>query len=125
MIRFIGIALLCAAATVFLHGTGSAVAKFLPIAGGVLILAFAFSSLGGSVSAIGELASGTAVSEYTGTLIRALGIGYVSELTADVCRTCGAETAGNSILTLGKAELAVLACPLLLKLLGTASSLIS
>lgn len=125
MIKFFGIAILCAAATAFLRESKSPISRFLPLAGGICIVAYAVSSVGESIKTIGSLAEGTAVSEYTGTLIRALGIGYASEITADVCRGCGAESAASSILLLGRAELVVLACPLLIRLLNAASSIIA
>lgn len=125
MFKLIGVALLCAAATVFLRETGSPVTRFVPLAGSVLILTLAFSSLGKSLYELTELLSGTAVSEYAGTLLRALGIGYAAELTSDVCRSCGADSAASSILLLGKAELVSLACPLLVRLLDAASSMIA
>lgn len=124
MIKFIGIAILCAAATAFLRESKSPLYWILPTVGGVCILAYAVSSVGRSVETISELASGTAVSDYVGTLLRALGIGYASEMTADVCRGCGADQPANSILLLGRAELVALACPLLVRLLDAASSLI-
>lgn len=125
MLKFLGIAILCAAATVFLRESESPLSRLLPVAGGICILVFAFSSLGGSVRKISELAEGTAVSEYSETLMRALGIGYAAELTADVCRSCSAESAASAIILLGKAELAALACPLLIRLLGAALSILA
>lgn len=124
MLRFFGIAILCAAATAFLRETKSPLYRMLPAVGGVCILAYAVSSVGQSVTALEGLAEGTAVSDYVGTLLRALGIGYASELTADVCRSCGADQPANSILLLGRAELVALACPLLAELLGAAASVL-
>lgn len=124
MIKYMGIAVLCAAATVFLRETKSPLARFIPLCGSLCILVYAAVSLRGSVSAIESLADGTVVSEYTGTLLRALGIGYTAELTADVCRGCGADSVSSAILTMGRVELAALACPLLLNLLSAASSVL-
>ncbi len=125
MLRFLGIAILSAAATVFLRETKSPLTRFLPAAGGVLILAYAIKVLGGTVESLNNMAAGTVVSEYAGTLMRALGIGYAAELTADVCRGCDAESAASAIMILGRAELALLACPLLIRLLDAASSLLT
>ncbi len=124
MLKFIGIAILCAAATLLLRESGSPLSRFLPVAAGIFILAFAFSVLEEPISKLTSLTDGTAVSEYMGTLLRALGIGYAAELTSDVCRSCGAEPAASAILMLGKAELAALAFPLLARLLDAAASIL-
>ncbi len=125
MLKFIGIALLCAAATALLRGTGSSVHTYLPVLGGICIFIYAIGRLGGPARSLYELSEGSAVSEYVGTLLRALGIGYASEMTADVCRGCGAEQPASAILLLGRAELVVLACPLLIRLLDAASSVMT
>lgn len=124
MVKFFGIAILCAAATLLLREAKSPLSRLLPLAGCICILAYAISSVGKSAETLNGLADGTAVSEYTGTLLRAIGIGYASELTANVCRGCGADTVASSILLLGRAELVVLACPLLIRLLDAATSII-
>lgn len=125
MLKAVGVCVLCAAMTVFLHETKSPLSRLFPLAASICVLIFAVSKLGECVGSVGALAEGTAVSGYTGTLLRAVGIGYVAELTADVCRGCGADAAASAVIMLGRAELAVLCCPLLVSLLEAASSVIS
>ncbi len=123
MIKYIGIAVLCAVATALLRESKSPVHVLLPTAGTVCILVYALGSLGQSVELMSSLADNTAVSEYVETLVRAVGIGYATELTADVCRGCGASEPASAILLFGRAELAAMCCPLLLKLLNSAAAL--
>lgn len=124
MLRLFGIGVLCAAATVILREVKSPVSRFLPLLGCLVISLYAVAELADGASAVAKLAEGTAVSEYIGTLMRAVGIGYAAELSADVCRGCGADSTASAILLLGRTELVALACPLLLSLLSTASSLL-
>ena len=119
MLKFCGIALLCAAAASLLQGTKSPLYTYLPLLGGICITIYAFGRLGETLSPLRSM------SENAGTLLRALGIGYAAELTADVCRGCGAERSASAILLLGRAELVLLACPLLVRLLDSALSVLS
>ena len=125
MLKFCGIALLCAAAASLLQGTKSPLYTFLPLLGGICITIYAFGRLGETLSPLRSMSENTEMSGYAGTLLRALGIGYAAELTADVCRGCGAERSASAILLLGRAELVLLACPLLVRLLDSALSVLS
>ncbi len=124
MTRILGIAVICAAATLILKESKSSVWQLLPLAGGACIVVYALVSLGSSVDELYKLTSGTALSEYAGTLTRAVGIGYASTLTADVCRGCGADAPASAIIMLGRAELLALCCPLIARLMTAASSLL-
>lgn len=124
MLKLFGIGIICAAATALLRETKSPLCTFLPLAGCLCLFIYAVSRLAGGITALENLVEGTAAAEYAETLVRAVGIGYTAELTADVCKSSGAEPVASSIILLGRAELVVLACPLLVRLLETASSVI-
>lgn len=123
MIKLCGLALLAAAATVVLNGVNSAVSKLIPAGAAVILLISAAVDVSPVVSGLLDKLPSAELSPYVTTLLRALGIAYVTELTSDVCRTCGADSAALGISFAGRAELTVIAAAFLYELLSLSLSL--
>ena len=51
-------------------------------------------------------------SAYAGTVLRALGIAYLTSIAAELSRSCGEQSVGSHIETAGKLEILVLSVPL-------------
>ncbi len=117
MIKYFGIAILCAAATALLRETKSPLYWVLPASCAVCLFLCVSGSVRESVISLQKLVEDTMVADYMDTLLRAVGIGYASEMTADICRGCGAEQISSSILLLCRVELIILSLPLLTELM--------
>ncbi len=123
MIKLCGLSLLAAAATVILHGVNSTISKLISAGAAVILLIYAASSVTPVIDELYGKFSSSQLSPYVITLMRALGIAYITELTSDICRTCGADNAAVGISVAGRAELTVIAAAFLFELLSLSLSL--
>lgn len=124
MIRYVGIALLAAAATAVLAEAKSPLSKYIPIGAILLLFAAAITEIVPIITEFSSLLEDNSSSVYTSTLLRALGIAYATELTGDICRASGAEAAAVGISVIGRAELTIIAAGFLFELLKLAASLL-
>ena len=125
MIKLCGIALFAGIAAIILSGSDNRMSKLLSLAAALILLITAINSISPVISELSSLISSISsseLSEYAATLLRALGIAYATELTSEVCRTCGADSTAVGISIVGRAELAVIAAGFLFKLLSLSLS---
>ena len=73
---------------------------------------------------IDDISKNTAVYVYIPTLIKALGIAFAVQITADVCNDAQESTLANRITLFGKAQILVLSLPLIKNLFSLCESLI-
>ncbi|MBQ8545905.1 MAG: stage III sporulation AC/AD family protein [Clostridia bacterium] len=76
------------------------------------------------LSFIEEISRNTAVYNYIPTLIKALGIAFAVQITADVCNDAQEGSLANRIILFGKAEILVLSLPLIKNLFSLCENLI-
>ncbi|MHB1153585.1 MAG: SpoIIIAC/SpoIIIAD family protein [Eubacteriales bacterium] len=69
---------------------------------------------------ISEITSDSLLEPYAGTLLKALGVGLITQTTAEVCRDSGETAVAGKVELLGKAEILLLSLPLLRELLSVA-----
>lgn len=63
-------------------------------------------------------------SEYTTILLKALGIGYITQISSDLCRDCGENSIAFGIESVGKTEIIILALPLINKIIELSGELV-
>ena len=66
----------------------------------------------------------SSVSEYAETLLKCLGIGYMTSFCASICRDCSENGLADGVETLGKIEILILALPLIENIIGGANELL-
>lgn len=76
------------------------------------------------LSFVDEISKNTAVYNYIPTLIKALGIAFAVQITADVCNDAQETSLANRITLFGKAEILVLSLPLIKNLFALCENLI-
>jgi len=76
------------------------------------------------LSFIDDISKNTAVYIYMPTLIKALGIAFAVQITADVCNDAQESTLANRITLFGKAQILVLSLPLIKNLFTLCENLI-
>jgi stage III sporulation protein AD len=74
---------------------------------------------------IGEMTSGSLLEPYAGVLLKALGVGLVTQTAAEVCRDSGETAIAGKVELLGKAEIMLLSLPLLRELLQVAGEVMT
>ena len=93
---------------------------------GILIFFYAFAKLEQLVESIGTLGEYVYVeTEYLKLLLKMLGISYVSEFAASLCRDSGCGSVAGQIELFGKLSILLLSMPVVLSLLNTLGQLLT
>ncbi len=92
---------------------------------GVCLLTAAFAKFFPSIKYISESIKATPFDKWGQTLLKALGVAIAVEITADICRDAGEQSLAHKLELVGKAELLLLALPLVRELLELAGGLVS
>lgn len=108
---------LCAmfAASVIREIHGSYV-KWIVLVFLVLCLGFLVSGIEEAVNFMNEVTRRTSTN-YTGTILRALGITYLTSTASEICNSAGETSIGGYIEAIGKIEILIISLPLFYELL--------
>lgn len=124
-LRLCGGALLCVIALVVLRGVGRDISLTLQWTGIILLAGAGIMMLQPVLSFLVELARSHGVGELTSLLIRALGVAFLTQICADLCRQSGEASIAAGVELAGRAELLLMALPQLKNLLSAAQALLS
>lgn len=97
---------------------------FVRIAITVVISIFSLALISPLLSFIDEISKNTVVYTYLPTLIKALCVAMVVQITADICNDAGESALGERIELFGKAEILVISIPLIKNLFKLCEALI-
>jgi len=90
------------------------------LCGGLLIMGFAISKLGGIMRNIRQMQSYVGLDEsYYRILIKIIGITYLSEFASDICKDTGHASVGTFVELAGKLSIMAISMPVILALLDT------
>lgn len=93
---------------------------YISLAGCILIFYLGFSKLELIISTIKKIQSYINLNEsYLGILIKIIGITYIAEFSADLCKDFGHTAVANQIELVGKLTILATGMPILLALLDT------
>ncbi len=120
ILQAVGAAVIIGVTLAVLREGGSRLAVFAGAGGGILLLVYVMARLGVVFGEFITLAETSALSPYLTLLMKAIGVGYVVNIAADICRDLGAAGVADKIEMCGRAELLVLAIPPLTELLKLA-----
>lgn len=120
----VGLVGLCAAFT--LKSAESRYAAIAVVATGAVILIIAVNALGDAVVSLHEIIDKTGVDQALfATLLKIVGIGYLTEYTSEVCSDAECASIGKKIAFAGKIAIFLLALPIVKALMDTVGELIS
>lgn len=119
-----GIALLAAMLISFLRELRPSFVPILRLGTTVVLMGAALLLYAPILTRVKALFSQTGATEYMDTVLRALGIAIVCELTALLCQDLGESSLAQGIQLFGKLEILVLSLPLLDKVLEMAKELL-
>ena len=104
----------------FLKGTRTEYVSFITMGIGIIILGLAVDKLDYLFRMIGKIQQSLSVDpEYFLTLIKMIGITYVSELVSAICKDAGYQATASQIELFCKLSVMVLSIPVLMALLET------
>ncbi len=90
IVSFCGLAVLGLSVTVILRSLRPDFAAFAGLVTVLILFGISLSSLSNVIESITSLSAQTGFSVYTTVILKTLGIGIISQITADICRECGA-----------------------------------
>lgn len=105
---------------IFLKQQKSEYALYVSLAAAVLILLFSVNRLQIAMEAIGKIESYIRINgEFVKILVKMIGITYVAEFAAGICRDAGYAAVGKQIEMFGKFSIMAVSVPVLLSLIET------
>lgn len=120
-----GVALLCVIAAVIIKQLRAEFALPVKLAGSVLLLGIVAAIAVPLFSYLNRLIASSALSKYAEILIKALGIAWLTHITAEICRDCGENSVASYVELAGKLEILMLSLPLITSILETASQILN
>ncbi len=123
LLQVAGAAVLIGVTISFLKEGNGRLSAMVGAGGGILLLGYVVARLSGMFESFVALAHTSALSPYVTLLMKAIGVGYVVSISADICRDLGAAETAKKIELCGRAELLVLALPPLTELLKLACNM--
>ncbi len=125
----VGVAAVLALTAVFLSlylkAQQKEIATLLMISVSVLLFGMAVKEAGKATVSIQETVAASGVALEVETLLKALGIAALTQITADICREAGEGTVAGQVELVGRIEIVVLSLPLASNLLMMARGLLS
>lgn len=125
IVKVLGIGIIGAVVVSLLKSAKSEFVIPSVIVTGLIILILLFNSLMPVISAFDEILDKTNVdSSIFACLLKIVGIGYVTEYSADVCKDCGAESIGNKLILCGKISIFLTSFPIINNVINLVLALI-
>ena len=123
ILQLCGLAVLAAALALIVKATGSRLAPYLPLLGGMALLLAAVTRYQEPINALLALSEEAGISSSVGTVLKMLAIGFLCTAAADICRDMGEGTLAARVELCGRAEILLLCLPFLLELITLALGL--
>jgi stage III sporulation protein AD len=113
LIKIIGVAIITTFAVLILRPTKPEIAALVGTAGGVLVLLMFVDALGGVINNMTKIVNRTGIkTEVFSSLLKIVGIGYLTEFAAGICADAGNSAMGQKVILAGKVLILVVALPI-------------
>lgn len=87
---------------------------YITLAACIIIFFYSISKLSTIINLINEITEGTTIhSSYIVLLVKIVGITYIAEFSADICKDCGYNTVSNQMQIFGKLTVLSLSVPII------------
>lgn len=123
-LKLCGLCLLAACLLLLLREAGGRYLPLIALSGGVILLLYLFEELRLVTSFLEELAVGDTVSDVLSLSLRVLGLCFLTELTASLCRDMGEGGLASRLELCGRVEILLVSLPTLSRLIEAAVTLI-
>lgn len=124
--QIVGFALVAAVLLVVVRQQRPELGLLLSLAAGVLIFLLIMDKIGRVVGLLEELASAARVDRvYLATLLKIIGVSYIAEFGAQVCRDAGEHAVASRVEMAAKVLIVVLAMPIVVAVLDAILRLLS
>lgn len=122
--KIIGVGVITAVAALIVKQIKPEISVVITIAGGILMVLMLVDSLTSIFSAFNKLIEKTGLSAgLFSTILKIVGVGYITEFSANLCYDAGASSIADKILFGGKIIILVLAIPIVTNIIEIISGL--
>jgi stage III sporulation protein AD len=126
ILSVVGLAIIAAAFAVLLRQRNPEYAMLIGLGAGVIILIYVIMKAQPVFSELNSLMASSGIkSEYAQILIKALGICFITQLAADVCKDSGETAIASKVELFGKFAILLIALPLFEQVAKLAMGLLS
>lgn len=123
--RIVGVGIITAVTALIVKQVKPEISVIITITGGIIMLLLLVDSLTSIFSSFGQIIEKTGLS--TGlfsAILKIIGVGYVTEFSANLCQDAGAGSIADKILLGGKIIILVLALPIVNNIIDIISGLL-
>ena len=124
IVKYCGAALCALCMVILLRGQKSGFSTGVAATAAVLLFGAAVSELLPVTREVSEMANGSGVGKWMVVMMKTLGIAIVAQFGADICRDSGETSIASKLEMVGKAEIILLALPLMRELIALAVRLV-
>ncbi len=123
--KIIGVGIITAITALIVRQIKPEVSVIITISGGIIMLLMMVQSLTSIFSAFNSIVekSGLTSGLFT-TILKIIGVGYITEFSANLCADSGASSIADKILLAGKIIILVLALPIVTNIIDIISGLL-
>ena len=111
--RIIGAAILITVLAFVFKELKKEYAPIILIAGGIFITLWSLAQVFPVIAYLSELIAGSEISEYFGIILKVLGISFIVQIGADICRDLGQDSIASKVEFAGKAAILAVSLPVL------------
>ena len=122
---YVSFAICAAVLGAVLRAAKSSTAQLLSVGACVLLALKLFADHAGVISSANMLFDSNGFTQYGTTLIKALGVGILCQISGDVCSALGEGSVASALELAGTLEILALALPIAAELINTARTLVS
>ena len=118
ILRIIGAAVLVAVLAFIFKNLKKEYAAIILIAGGIFITLWSLTQIFPVINYLRELTGSSEINEYFNIILKILGISFLVQIGADICRDLGEESIASKVEFAGKAVILVIVLPVLKSIIG-------
>ena len=118
ILKILGIGLFAVILSVIFKELKQEYSLILIIAGGIIITLWGLTKIYPVVDYIRELTDSSGISEYFSIILKVLGISFIVQTGADICRDLGEASIASKIEFAGKAVILAVVLPILKSVIG-------
>ena len=117
VVKACAVGIVCSVCALLLKELGWRAAPVFATISALAVISIALPGVRSLGDGITSVLSAAGASEVARTVLKIIGVGYLSGICADLCRDIGSERVGTAVMFAGRMEIAIIAMPYVLKML--------
>ena len=118
LVKIIGIAIITTIAVLIIKQLKPELAVFVGLVGSIIIVIYIVNMIGGVLTIFDTMASKTGIDkELFLVILKIIGVGYLTEFSANLCQDAGVSSIADKIMLAGKVVIMIMALPIINNLL--------